>query len=50
MKIKVEKIRNFIKTDKKENKENNEKKINEEIIYNISKIKNENEELKKKFN
>ena len=51
MKIKTEEIKSFLQNENEENnnKENNdtESKINEEIIYNIGKIKNENEELKK---
>ena len=51
MQIKAEEIQNYIKNENKENNSNtDEKEINEEIIYNISKIKNENEELKKEKN
>ena len=57
MQIKTEEIQNFLKNEENGNNENNnndninnnsdiENKMNEEIIYNIGKIKNENEELK----
>ena len=46
--IKIEEIQNYLKNEKNENYNNSdtENKINEEIIYNIGKIKNESEELK----
>ena len=57
LQIKVEEIQNLLQKEKAENinnnndgnnnKDLNDKVINEEVIYNIGKIKNENEELKK---
>ena len=53
MQIKTEEIQNYLKNEKNNNNNENinnnsdtENKINEEVIYNIGKIKNENEELK----
>ena len=54
MHLKVEEIKKVLEKEKKENLNNDENKdnnheddINEEMIYNLGKDKNENEELKK---